>query len=280
MSKISIENIYRKKVILMNKKWLCILFSLLLIIGVTACNAQSESTSPSKSNIWQPPEFESRVISIPDPEESSNNEAYDQIISDISSEFPMPDIKYEPVECTIDFLKKYDDLLSPFIYQKSAENISDDEILKGFTKLYQSAHSVYNWYRDPASLQQEMDETALKIIDQEGIEWRPAKRIQTLGGMYALVDSIFTQRYRLNALDGYDERFCSYNDRLYINCSSGGLGDPYKPLFDTARVLAKTPEVILIEMDIGFNNAPTETPAPTIFTLIHQGSFWVLDNWL
>ena len=212
------------------------------------------------------------------------NEENSSIISPSSEEavpvFPPFDVKYETIEPTANLLQKYNDLLSPFLYKESGDNMSDEEIILGFKQLYQSAHTVYFWYTDASELQQEVDESAGKIIDKQGVEWRPAKRIATLGEMYALVDSIYTQRYRLNALDSHTERFRRYNRQLYINCSSGGLGDPYLPCFDTSKVLAKTPHAILIQMDVGSNNDPTENPVPTTFTLITQGAFWVLDNWL
>lgn len=200
--------------------------------------------------------------------------------SSTASSEPQLDVKWDTVEPTVELLQKYDDILSPFPYQKSGEQMTDDEIVVGFTALYQSGHTVYYWYRSPEDLHQEVDTSALKIVDSQETEWCPAKRMQTLGEATALVESIFTQRYRMNALDGCIDRFRSYDGRLYINCTSGGLGDPYEPRFDTVKVLAKTPDAILVEMGIGFSNVPTANSDSIVFTLLHQGEFWVLDNWL
>lgn len=235
------------------KKLTGVLLSMLLIIG-SGCGNETQPQSSSQTDLAS----------------SSGNE----------QEVPDFDIQYERMEPTAKLLETYQDLLSPILYEKIGTEMTDEEILIGFKNLYQSARSVYYWYLDGTELQDEVVPSGGKIVDKQDVVWRPAKRIATLGEAYALVDSAFTKRFRRNALLAQTQRFRSYDGKLYINCSSGGIGDPSMPIFDSAKVLAKTPDAILIELEIGCNNDLSIEPEPTIFTLIHQGEFWVLDNWI
>lgn len=74
----------------MNKRWLCVLFSLLLVITMTACNTQSESVAPEESSM-----SESSISALLESEDSSQLSSSRQENSFAETQLPSPVISYD-----------------------------------------------------------------------------------------------------------------------------------------------------------------------------------------
>ncbi len=232
----------------MNKRWSCILFSLLLIITVTACNTQaapSEENSTIESNISASSESESAA---PEKTNASNSSISNSGTSKIQEN------DFTNVEVVI-----------PFGYTLSGDKLSDNQIKTGFQSLYQSAHEVFYWYlNDSGALETDFNMPAVE--DDQGEKWYPVTKLHTLSELKQLTESVFSQRYAQKKFYKL-RRFDNINGKLYER-AGGGLGDSHIPDFSSLEILSKSPEKIMLCMDIDAELAVDEIKKEKIkFTL-------------